>query len=236
MRKSKIFFVVSMLCLLGLVLVCFVFSLPYKIKFYINILLVIIGFVSYLIYIFKSNLEFINTCEKRIDELKNEFKEMNNLIVLHTKEMYKRLPSNFTQQFLVKVDTSNSYLLDFESNLKLFHALGYVKNIDDIKNSHINIACVVDSLMSAWCIKTDIPKKMLLVVDLVALNSELAVRVALSLMNLSFDNFKDDIRIKQLIQLLIDLYLRNSYGNTYTILYIAIILEDLSKTSSVQSN
>ena len=219
MRKSKIYLFISILCLL--VLFCFILKLPNAI--FSNLLIIIsivLGISSFLLYCYNKNIEFINEADENINNLKEKYSYVNQIVHVHTHLIFNDISDDVIKKYHVQIYNFDDYLTDLENNIQILK--------DDSKtNSFVSIACVMDSLIakSAWKIQSSIPQEVALVEDLVFLNCKLAVCVALSLCNLSYEALKDNEYIKRLIKLLMSCYYEENYGIISTIQYEAMILE-----------
>ena len=96
---------------------------------------------------------------------------------------------------------------------------------NEIISRFISAACIMDSLISNWKIRTTIPKKLVESEDLVLLNCKLAVSVALSVCGLSNIKTDKNIYIKRLVECLSICYYNKNFANRTIIEYEAMILE-----------
>lgn len=226
MRKSTFYLAISIEFLLLLFIICFILKLPNNFTCnLIRIMYIIFGILFYMIYSYLKNVEHIRNSILHIEDLKKEYKYINDIVLVHSHLMFPELSSNFVEKYKINIDSCDSYLLDFESNIEYFKNLNSEKKI---KNVFISVACVMDSLVSGWKIKTDIPENAISDDDLDSLikkNCQLAIAVALSLLNLSYEDLKDNSYISMLIELLIICYLDEACGNTLVIENEALILE-----------
>lgn len=226
MKKSTFCLVLSIVFLLLLVSACFIFNFPKNLIFNLmRFCYIFLGILFYIIYIFQKNVEIIRDSTIKIENLRREYQYINDIILINTHLIFHDLSSDLIEKYKISIDSSDSYLLDFEDNIEYFKNLNSEKKI---KNVFISVACVMDSLVSAWKIKTDFPQDIISDDDLdnlVMKNSQLAVSVALSLLNLSYEDLKDNPYITELIEHLTICYLDESYGNTLVIENEAFILE-----------
>lgn len=223
MRKSKIFLVLSILCLIVLVIICFIFKLPNTTWFNIfRIFLILLGLILLRLYYLSKDYEFVTTSDSNIDNLRKEYDYIYSTVLVHTRLIYDNLCPDFVKKYLVSIDKYDGYLLDFEANIESFKEKSSKNEID---NQFIIIACVMDALISGWKIKTSISEKVAVIDDLIWLNCKLSVCVALSLMNLSYDDLKNNVYIKRLLELLYICYFDKDYGRTSIIENEVMILE-----------
>jgi hypothetical protein len=175
--------------------------------------------------VYQKDAEFVDTSDKNIDTLRKEYDYLYTIVIVNARLIYDNLSPDFIKKYLVGIDKYDAYLLDFEDDINSFKAMS---SKDEIDNTFIEIACVMDSLISGWKIRTYIPKGIIEIDDLIWLNCKLAVCVALSLMDLSYDALKDNNYTKRLIELLYICYFNKDYGRTSIIEYEAMILELLN--------
>lgn len=223
MRKSKYYFIASILCLAQLMLLCLVYQVPSCLFFNIIIcVLIALGLIFYKMYQIHSNRETIIDSEKKIEELKKAYKDLNSIVTLYANITYNNLDSDFINNFHISINDSDNYLLDFENNIE------QMKELDSEKlssNDFIRIACIMDSLLSAWKLETVILSKDLLIEQLLIANCELAVSVSFYFLDLSYKDLKDDIYVKELVNLLATNYKEKQYGTIYTIECEKTVLE-----------
>lgn len=184
--------------------------------------LAIDAIIFYLLYKYFKNVEFIDKADNHISELAKENEYISMIVAVHSKLICQQFCPEFIKKYQIRLDETNSYLLDYEANIEAFKEL---QDTEEITNNFIKNACVMDSLISAWKITTIIPQDLVFIDDLVVINSKLAVCVALSLMDLSYDELKDNRYVKQLIELLAICYYNQDYGNTTIIELESMILE-----------
>lgn len=223
MRKSKIYLFISILSLVVLIVICFVFKLPNTLFFNVlRLFLAFLGFISLIIYNFVKDLEFDSSSGSTIDTLRKDYDYLYSIVLVHTRLIYDGLCKDFIEKYLVSIDECDEYLLTLENHLESFKEKSSNNKID---NAFIVIACAMDSLISSWKIKTSVSSKLVVIDDLILLNCKLSVCVALSMMNLSYDTMKDDPYIKRLIELLYLCYYDENYGNISIIENEAMLLE-----------
>lgn len=235
MRKSKLYLVLSFLCIVDLFVICFITKLPNTIPFnIIRILLILLGITLYTMHDFYKKNEYISKAYRDIEKLRKEYSYIADIVDKCTDIAYSKISKEDIQKYLIILDLDDDYLLDFEANISAFKAK---ENTDKINNEFISICCVMDSLVSAWKIRSAIPNKIITFDNLVSINSEIAVSVALSLCNLSYEKLKNDARVEKLIKLLNLCFLDSQYGLTTSIEYEAMILELLyNEFSQEKSN
>lgn len=227
MKKSIFYLATSIWFIVLLIAICFIFKFPNNLFFnLIRLMCILSGIWFYRNYIFQKNLEFIKYSEANIENLKRKYAYINGIVLLHSHLMFAELSLDFVKKYKISIDSCDSYLLDFEDNIEYFKNLNSEKKI---KNEFISVACVMDSLVSAWKIKTDIPKELISDDDLdnlIAKNCQLSVAVALSLLNLPYEeSLKDNTYIKKLVTQLSLCYSDNECGNALVIENEAFILE-----------
>lgn len=241
MRKSKLHLTISILCLVALALVCLVFRLPNTLNYNIlRVALVIIGCVAMSNYTKEINHETIKKSKKSIEELRKEHKNLNDIVDIYSTMILKTQSHDFIDQLQISLDKDDSYLLDFDDNLQYFKSM--INNATKELNQKIEmnpfviIACVMDSLISGWKIKSAFPEDLVFSEHLVLLNCQVAICVALELMHITAteDNIPDSEYVTKLTSLLYVCYTEKQYGNLYCIELEALLLEliykELTKT------
>ncbi len=236
MRKSKIYLIIAILCLLMIVCNCFVFNLP---KFWFTVITIfgiILGFTSYALYCIKQNSEYVDTSDEHIDELRKEYNYINQVVHIYTQLIYNGLSDEFVKKYLLKICDDDAYLLDFEYNIQAFKNKS---NLKEIKNEFISVACLMDSLISksAWKIASSYPNEIVFLEDLVWINCSLSVCVALSLCDLSYEDLKHNLYLERLTELLVTCSMDDDSGSTTIIEFEALILELLyNEFSKIETN
>lgn len=224
-RKSKIYLALSILCIITLIVICFIFPLPNSFGFnFFRFLIVLSGVVLFKWYVLQSNYdETIYNANKDISRLKEKYDYINMVVSDNSKLIYDSLSSDLIKKYDISIDKFDDYLLDLEANIKEFEtqAGGESKT----SNLYIIIASIMNSLISAWKIKSSIPKEISSPNELIELNCKLAVCVALTICDLSYEELKDNSYIKRLISLLEISYRDNQYGKISIIEHEAMILE-----------
>lgn len=230
-RKSVVCLALAIVCLIlavSILVLSIIFDLPHNLKnTLIMLLLCFGGTICYLCYRHLKNVEFVETSDKHIGKLAKENEYINTIVMVHAKLICQKFNPEFIKKYCISLDDTNCYLLDYEANIEAFKELSSTK---EITNDFIKNACLMDSLISAWKITTSIPEELFFIDDLVVINSKLAVCVTLSLMDLSYDELKENNHVKQLIEILAICYYNQDYGNTTIIELEAMILELLSTT------
>lgn len=226
-RKSVVCLLLAIVCLVIAICIA-VFSgifklLPHDLtNTFIILSLCVGGIIFFLCYLYLKNYEFVNESDNHISDLAKENEYISMIVTVHSKLICQQLCPEFIKKYQIYLDETNSYLLDYEANIEAFREL---QGAEKITNNFIKNACVMDSLISAWKITTSIPQDLVFINDLVVLNSKLAVCVALSLMDLSYDELKENRYVKQLIELLAVCYYEKNYGATTIIELESMILE-----------
>lgn len=223
MRKSRAYFIVSVLFLLYIALICLVFRIPNSLWSKIIIFaLSVLGLIYFRQYQVQRDLETTMDLEKELEELKNTYKSVNTMTTSYANIIYKNLDSDFINDFNLFIDDTDYYLLDFQDNINQINELD---SKELISNDFIKIACLMDSLVSAWKIKSKNSSQKILKKEVLLANCELAVSIALHLLDLSYKDLKDNIYIKELIDLLAISYIEEEYGTVYAIECEKTILE-----------
>lgn len=231
MRKSTIYLVISILCLAIFTIICTIYKLPNTFWFNLfRFLLVILTLTFLVLHSFYKDYEFVSTSDNTIEDLRKKYDYLYSIVLVHTRLIYDNLSSDFIKKYSVSINKSDAYLLDFEANIEAFKAQS---SKDEINNQFIVIACVMDSLISDWKIQSSIAENIAVIDDLIWLNCELSVSVAFSLMNLSYDDLKENPYIKRLVELLYICYFNEDYGKTTIIenntMIIELLYEKFSK-------
>ncbi len=224
MRKSNIYLAFSILCLGVFIIICLIINLPDTLLFNaLRLFVCLLGVVSFILYNNKKNEELDEESFNDIKNLKEKYgKYLLPLVIIHTKLIYGELDEEFIKTYMVSIDNSDNYLITLENYFEKFKQNSLNSKIN---NDFIVISCVMNSLISNWKIKTSIPNKIATIDGLILTNCKLAVSVALSLMDLSYENLEDHPYIKRLMDLLYLSYYDSTEGTTSMIESEAMILE-----------
>lgn len=223
MRKSQKLLIFSLLCLMLLVSICFIYRLPNNLACnVIRFIIVILGIISYALSVYQHNKEIKIDFEKELNTLKEDYKDINSLVESFTNNSYNNLNSNLVETCYLSINTTDDYLMHYYRNILKIKAFN---NNELISNDFINLACLMDSLVSAWKIESNIVLDNASVKKLLVANCEIAISVTFYLMNLSYENFKDNMYVTELLRLLVISYLDNDCGKVSTIEYEKTVLE-----------
>lgn len=223
MRKSTVYFIASVLYLIYIVLLCLVFQIPNSLWSKIIIFaLSILGLINFRQHQIQRDLENTMDLEKKLEELKNTYKSVNTMTTSYANIIYKNLDSDFINDFNIFINDTDYYLLDFQDNI---YQINELDSKELISNDFMKIACLMDSLVSAWKIESMNLSQKILKKELLLANCELAVSIALHLLDLSYKDLKDNIYVKELIELLAISYIEEEYGTIYAIESEKTILE-----------
>lgn len=224
-RKAKIYLVLSILAIIDLVFICFIFPFPNNFRCNLHrIVMAILGIIFFSWYIVQSNYdESLYNANRNIPRLREKYDYINMVVSVNSKLFYDSLSSDLIKKYTISIDKFDDYLLDFDANIKEFET----KSGSETKTSnlYIIIACVMNSLVFAWKIKSSIPKEISSPAELIEANSRLAVCVALTLCDLSYEDLKDNPYVKCLISLLENDYKNQESGKISIIEHEAMILE-----------
>lgn len=215
-RKAKIYLVLSILCIIIFIIICFIFPLPSTFGF--NLFRFFLLFRS--IGLFKW---YYDNSNKNIYRMREKYTHINTVVSNDSKLIYNSLSSDLIKKYNISIDKSDDYLLDFEANIKEFETK--TGGETQVSNIYIIIGCIMDSLISNWKIKSCIPKEIASPNELIEANCKLAICVALDLCGLSYEELKDDSYIQRLISLLETNCLNSEYGKIPIIEHEAMILE-----------
>lgn len=230
MRKSQKLLIFSYLCLFLLAYVCLICILPNNFACnVIRILFIILGIISYLLYIYQDNKEVTISFEKELNMLKENYKDLNSLVESYTNNVYNSLDSNFVKNCYLSINNTDDYLIYYSQNLKYYsQKLLKVKtsnNNELVSSNFIDAACLMDSLVSTWKIEPEILLDEEEIRKLLIVNCELAISVTFHLMDLSYENLKNNIYVTKLLRLLVIYYLEKDCGKFSTIECEKTVLE-----------
>jgi len=127
MRKSKIFLILSVLCLAVFSYICFIAKLPSNLPWNtVRIILIVLTIIFCIISIWLNNLEYNTEYVKKGDEKIAELREKSNNIALvvaaYSKYIYENLPSDLKEEYSIIINKDDEYLLDMNENCNLMHS------------------------------------------------------------------------------------------------------------------
>ncbi len=227
MRKSKIFLILSVLCLAVFSYICFIAKLPSNLPWNtVRIILIVLTIIFCIISIWLNNLEYNTEYVKKGDEKIAELREKSNNIALvvaaYSKYIYENLPSDLKEEYSIIINKDDEYLLDMNENCNLMHS-EIMK--DKSEQQFLTVACLVDALVSGWKISSTIPKEFAFLDELVYTNCGLACYVAFNLIDLPYCDLNTNYYVSKFNDVLAGSYYDKVCGKASTIMYEALILE-----------
>lgn len=251
-RKTKLYFILAISCLLILCIICFIFPLPDDIPFNcLRGLIILLGVCFFVLYeMQKNDCKQVSNDSDVISRLRENYSDINTIVQNSSKLIYDNMPSDFIEKYNISIDEYDHYLLDFQNNLKTFLESS---EKEEISNDYVYVAAVMDSLISSWKIKSSIPKQIAYIwkiesfipkqvvcifkiktsipdqaayiSELSEANCKLAVSVALSMLNLSDEALNDNPYFESFVSVLQLICLYKEYGKITTIVQETLILQ-----------
>lgn len=223
-RKTKLYFILAISCLLILCIICFIFPLPDDIPFNcLRGLIILLGVCFFVLYEMQENdCKQVSNDSDVISRLRENYSDINTIVQNSSKLIYDNMPSDFIEKYNISIDECDHYLLDFQNNLKTFLESS---EKEEISNDYVYVAAVMDSLISSWKIKSSIPDQAAYISELSEANCKLAVSVALSMLNLSDEALNDNPYFESFVSVLQLICLYKEYGKITTIVQETLILQ-----------